>query len=449
MTGWKAEKLEMGILAITALAWLMAACTSLPPTPNQSPTLEITSKTPTIVVTSIASPVAVSTLIVDSSPTPSPTVKPTPQQSCPREQTGGAFDYASSVQRLDQDVIEYLNAGGEINRLVEALPLIEGLNAAAVVEDLDGDGLSEVLITYTDSQESQAWVDVLHCAVGEFVKVAEFEYGEAWFASFEFVSPLRDNGHPFVVSRVPRTRGWVDDYIALGWDGTSWKSVALSSGLGPSQISLYDQNGDGVREVQLSAMTSVTPGGGLGRVEVSTWAWNGTAYAYSSSRYLPGTDRVHYIADAERAWIDGNPLLAVTYYEVAARSDDLSAYPTGLEMISGQTEVAEAYQRAFSLYRIIATWTYQNRLDDARVYFEELKEKYPDGEAGSEFIAAADILMSEAQTGAPYARACSKSASALDQSTPKLVPTHLGDWGVANPMYFRTTDVCDFNVIGR
>lgn len=449
MTGWKVENLEISILATTAMAWLMAACTSLPPTPKASPTLEIISNTPTIVVPSVAPPVAVPTMTGVSSPIPSPTVEPTPQQSCPREQTGSAVDFVSTVQRLDQDVIEYLNAGGETNRLVEILPLIEELHAAAVVEDLDSDGLSEVMITYANLQESQVWVDVLHCAVDEFVKVAEFEYGEVWFASFEFVSPLRDGGQPFVVSRMPRIRGWVDDYSALGWDGTSWQSVALSSGLGPSQISLYDQNGDGVREVQLRAMTSVTPGGGLGRVEVSTWAWNGTAYAYSSSHYLPGTDRVHYIADAERAWIDGNPLLAVAYYEVAARSDDLTAYPTGLEMMSGQSEAADAYQRAFSLYRIIATWTYQNRLDDARVYFEELKETFLAGGAGSEFISAADILMSEAQSGAPYARACSKSASALDQSTPELVRTHLGDWGVSNPMYFRTTDVCDFNLIGR
>lgn len=449
MIGWKDNGSKKNVWAVFTIAWLLAACAGIPPTRDTRSTVELALTTSVVVVTPTSVPVATSTLAVEPSSTPSPSAPPLPKRSCPKKKGGVAIGELSGVRRVEQVTMDYLNAGGETSRLIEALKSVQALNADAVVEDLDNDGLSEVVIAYSDSEESQAWVDVLHCEVGEYARAAEFEYEEVWFASLEFVSSLRDDSNLFVVSRVPRIRGWVDDYVAIGWDGTSWASVPLSSGLGPSQISLFDQNGDGVREIQLKAMTSVTPGGGLGRIEVSTWAWNGTEYVYSSSQYLPGTNRVHYIADAEQAWANRNPLLAVAYYEIAARSDDLGAYPTGLERISNQSEAADAYQRAFSLYRIVATWTYQGRLSEAQVYLEELESRYPDGKVGSEFVASARILIGEVQSGTPYARACLRSADELDQSIPKLVPTHLGDWGVANPMYSRTTDVCDFNVIGR
>jgi hypothetical protein len=258
----------------------------------------------------------------------------------------------------------------------------------------------------------------------------------------ELVTEIFSSEPPFVIIRAPRVAGWGQDFLAVGWHNSEWQIINLATGTTPSEIALIDQSGDGIKEVFLKTRTAATPGGGVSRVIIYAYSWDGKEFAYISSAMPPGSDRVHYLDDAESAWKQGNPLLAIAYYEIAATDSSLSSYPTTYELINKQTELAMPYQQAFAYFRIVAIWFYLDRPEVASQYIQEMSEAFPNGKSGNEFVLAAQELAKAYETYSDFSVSCVKSADLLDTQYPEIVQNHLGDWGVANPWYFASSDIC-------
>ena len=199
---------------------------------------------------------------------------------------------------------------------------------------------------------------------------------------------------------------------------------------------------DGIKEVFIETKTAATPAGGISRVIIDTYSWDGDEFTYNGSVMPPGHDRVHYLDDAESAWKQGNPLLAVANYEIAARDTNISSYWTTYELEHAQTELAQPYQQAFAFFRIVAIWYYLDRPEVAAQYIQEMSEVFPAGTPGNEFVLAAQEFEIGFKIDSAFSSSCAKAVYLLDTEYPDVVQNHLGDWGVANPIYSATSDIC-------
>ena len=73
-----------------------------------------------------------------------------------------------------------------------------------------------------------------------------------------------------------------------------------------------------------------------------------------------------------------------------------------------------------------------------------MSEAFPKGKPGNEFVLAAQALSDWYEKEPDFSKSCSQAVNLLDTEDSDIVPNHLGDWGVANPMYFATSDICKF-----
>ena len=415
---------------VSLVIWLSACVPATPVQTNIIPTKIVTESTNTVepTIVPISTATSVPTAMVEL--------------SCPNTDSSIEFDLPSDSKDLELSILSYLNHGGDPKK-IEAITSSQELPPFHIAyADIDDDLLPEIVISTLDLFEKPATIRIFHCEQNVYRLVKSFAPQNMGNGIIELVTEIISSEPPFVIIRAPRSAGWGQDFLAVGWRNSEWQIINLATGTTPSEIALIDQNGDGIKEVFVETRTAATPGGGISRVVIDTYSWNGKEFAYASSAMPPGSDRVHYLDDAESAWKQGNPLLAIAYYEIAATDSNLSSYPTTYELINKQTELATPYQQAFAYFRIVAIWFYLGRPEVASQYIQEMSETFPNGKSGNEFVLAAQELAKAYETDSDFSASCVKAVNLLDTQYPEIVQNHLGDWGVANPMYFATSDIC-------
>jgi hypothetical protein len=413
------------VFLVIALFASISSCAPVPssdiPTSTNIPISIVATSVPTVIPLSIVEP------------------------KCPGLDSNIQFNIPDESGQLEISILQYLNAGGDPANIKPVFQSEKQLIFDVALVDLDGDSLPEFVLSNTVFSESQVMISIYHCAQADYRLAKSFILDDMSFGEIQFSDQLFISQPSFLVLRVPHNRGWAEDYIAVGWHNSEWQTFILGSVFLPSTIILFDQNNDNIKEVFLQTKTSSTPGGGTGRAIIDTYSWNGKEFILLSSELPPGSDRIHYLQDAESAWARGNPLLAVAYYEIAAKDPNLLSYPTTHETVERQTQLAKPYQQSFAFFRIVAIWFYLERPEDAAKSIQEMSDAFPDGKPGSEFVIAAKEFATMYESGLPFHSACLKVASFLDSQYPNVVTNHLGDWGVANPIYSAASDICKFN----
>jgi hypothetical protein len=362
--------------------------------------------------------------------------------NCPKVNPNTQFNLPTQASELETSILNYLNSGGNPTRIQPQTKPPEIPPFYSLTADIDGDSLSEVVVSTPYSLENPATIRIYHCGQHKYHLAKSFGRQDMSVGITEFVTNIFPSEPDFIVIRVLHTSGWAQDFVALGWQDAEWRIIKLATGFTPSEIAFFDQNMDGIKEVLLETRTAATPGGGRSRAIIDIYSWNGTGFAFLNSVMPPDPDRIHYLQDAESAWENGNPLLAITYCEIAARDTNITSYWTTYELIHNQTELAESYQKAFAFFRIIAIWFYLDRPEVASEYIQEMSEAIQRGKPGSEFVMAAQELSKQYEINQNFSSSCMLAVKFLDSEYPGLVQNHLGDWGVANPTYFATADIC-------
>jgi hypothetical protein len=417
-------------IIVSLAIWLSACAPATPVQTNILPTKIVTASTKAVepTIAPISTATSIPTAIIEL--------------SCPKVDSNIEFDLPLNAQDLESSILNYLNLGGDPKKIEAVASSQELPPFHTAYADIDDDLLPEIVMSTLDLFEKPATIRIFHCEQNIYRLVKSFAPHNMGNGITELVTKIFSSEPPFVIIRAPRSAGWGQDFLAVGWHNSEWQIINLATGTTPSEIALIDQNGDGIKEVFLETRTAATSGGGVSRVVIDTYSWNGKEFAYDSSAMPPGNDRVHYLDDAESAWKQGNPLLAIAYYEIAAKDSNLSSYPTTYELINKQTELAKPYQQAFAYFRIVAIWFYLDRPEVAFQYIQEMSETFPNGKSGNEFVLAAQELAKAHETDSNFAASCAKAVNLLDTQYPDIVKNHLGDWGVANPMYSSTSDIC-------
>jgi len=421
-------------LAIGSILFLLSACAparvQVLPTQTVSAAVEATKS-----IEPTSAPIQISTIL--------PTV--TAELTCPKISSDTQFDLPKKSSGFEESILNYLNNGGDPARIESIASTSEMQPFFSLSADIDGDLRPELVTITRDLFEDPATIRIFHCHQNDYQLVKSFSPDGISFGKPEFATKIFDAEPPFIIVRAGRIAGWGQDFLAIGWLNSEWRFIHLATGTTPSEIVLFDLNSDSIKEIFIKTRTAATPGGGISRVIIDSYSWDGKGFAFISSDMPPGTDRVHYLDDAETAWKSGNPLLAISYYEIAARDPNLSSYWTTYEVGTNQTELATPYQQAFAFFRIVATWFYLDRPDLASEYIQEMSETFPKGKPGNEFVRAAQAFSDWYEKEPDFSKSCTHAIIVLDIESPNLVPNHLGDWGVANPIYSATSDICELN----
>jgi hypothetical protein len=73
-----------------------------------------------------------------------------------------------------------------------------------------------------------------------------------------------------------------------------------------------------------------------------------------------------------------------------------------------------------------------------------MSEAFPQGQPGNEFVLASQALADWYEKERDFSMSCGQAVYLLQTQYPDIIPNHLGDWGVANPMYLSISDICKF-----
>lgn len=376
----------------------------------------------------------------------SPTRTNTPVPKCPTSSEGIDFDLSIGYESMEEYLLEYYNSGGKLEDISIPSPPKGEITIEAREIDIDGDSYPEVISVVSSSyDESEAKVLVYRCGQGEYQLANSFIFQDVSFAKISFVDQLFESYPAMLMLRIPPTSGWSEKYVAVGWFGDHWDSVILGWALFPSSIMLFDQDGDGIKEVLINSNTSVSLAAGIGREEISTYKWDGYEFVLVASDFPPGTNRVHYLDDAQYAIDNGNPMLALEYYEIAAKDLELPSSPTQREEMINQTHLSEDYQRGFSYFRMISIWFNSKRPDMAQPIIDEMQLMFPENSPGHEFVITVDYFITLLEDGSEYSEACSMVGAFIDEVYPDVMDVHIGDWGFANVSYSDGVDLCIFD----
>jgi hypothetical protein len=419
---------NMNNLHIIALLILMLVFSSCAKDITQTPA-SISTSIPTLKATIIPSATQTATIV------PSPTKN----VSCPAIDPNLQFTIPEDSGDIENSLLEYLNHGGDPMK-IKFTSILEKINTFDVMSvDLNGDSSPEVVISTMDLYESPAFVRLFQCGQNDYrVALTYPEWSTMGSAYFYYVDELFASEPPYLILDISPISGWYRSIQALGWHDDQWQMIPLGDGIMPWNITLYDQNEDGTKEVIFYADSST----GYPRTIISTYAWDGSKFNLIDKFMPPGTARVNYFEDAEAALEQRNPLLAVTYYGIAARDDGLVSISTMDEIMTRQSELAEPYQRAYAYFRIAAIWFWLDRPGVAARYIDEMAEAFPDGKPGNELLQAAQALSVAYEESSDYEASCEKAIEVMNDLNPEIVPQHLGNWDDAEPSFFEATEFC-------
>jgi hypothetical protein len=73
-----------------------------------------------------------------------------------------------------------------------------------------------------------------------------------------------------------------------------------------------------------------------------------------------------------------------------------------------------------------------------------MSEAFPQGQPGNEFVLASQALADWYEKERDFSMSCGQAVYLLQTQYPDIIPNHLGDSGVANPMYLSISDICKF-----
>jgi len=356
--------------AFLILACLMtSACSpaeSIGPslTPRQSP-ISSPAKPSTLTPTARASATASHTPNPTSAPpiSPSPTPSRTPfaPGQCPQTSqpaptlTPNELQAPSwQIEFYEEQLLSYLNTVGSAAALGDNLnrrQYVDGAKVRAHVQttDLTGDGFPEVLVSLISFEGSPGAaipvVFVFDCDDYSFHTLFRDYYGgeTPGFREGDGLRALRDlngDGIRDVLLSAILVSGTGGDYHRvfriLEWDGSTFRDLiplipccgATAATSENADHAIRDTDGDGILELILTQ--SIPPWDGVPvRVRTDTWAWGGTEYSLRSWEHTPPLFRYQAVQDGDDASRFGEYDRAIRSYQQAIFDEKLLGWTTG------------------------------------------------------------------------------------------------------------------------
>ena len=416
---------------------------------GRAATTPVASSTPTRFEPSVtATFTAVSTLGETSTPWPTVDfIDPTePLGGCPPPPSDVRVPALDDPLNAGDALVQYLNAGGSIERLVEhayALGVLGDLGAPQgfARPDLNGDGTPEFAISLVEwfEPESPGKVYVAMCEGGAY---------RIGYASPEDISyPTAQ-----IESAFDMTGDGLDDLLIVRQgcgahtcfsrvEVVVWYQNALQNRMDDAYFDLPSTGIEVLGPVTDGSYQIYTTGNGVASIGAGpyhrravTWGWNQEAKIFGvvEFRFLPSTYRIHFVHDGDRSYALGDYPLALETYNRVIHDITLQDWPSAESaptLAEGRPQELAAYAR----FRRILTRLKMDDFASAEVHYQDLIDKHPPGEPGDGFARMGQIFWEEFTASEDFDAACAAAQHFAVVSRAEVIDPL--EYGYSNLLY--------------
>lgn len=300
-----------------AISLTLSACGTVstqpaPPTQTGTPTVKpTTTQTPTSSITPLPTiPTFTPTFDVSTILT----VTPAEKAECPKEDSNLELEFQfpkpreSLTTSYSNQILNYLNKGGELDKIIRALQIADVNNYYYM--DITGDDVKEFFMV--DFGVVRNFL-IFHCQAGLYKL---FAHGMGNIIKIENIQDFNENGLLEVVVSVSDFTSSGVGYGVIEWDGKDFSNIAqdMYIAVGTKNFEIKDTNLDGVFEFILVGNVISTwyagdyYNGAPWRDEILTFHWNGDSYILNSLEYMSPEFRFQAVQDGDRyssmGWYD-------------------------------------------------------------------------------------------------------------------------------------------------
>jgi hypothetical protein len=424
-------------IALLIIPWLTGCSGSLP---SQSSTLTPYSSTPTrsavpldlleeTAPTGTLAPLE--TNMVEASPCP-PVGEPEPLVYIP-------FD------ALPESLLDFMNSGGSINDMGEALyeAGVANLPEPIATGDMDGDGLDEVVVSIFDpdsvSLPPAGILLIYSCQDSVYRLVYKEDTRSADGApGIRFLQDLNADGRDDLVvsSASCGAHTCFERVQVIQWDGTSYRNhlEGDSSDLPYPNIYLSPGVPEGVYEIQVTGSGIGSVGAGPQRNVTRVWSFSEDAQLWEVSDFQqePSNYRIHVLHDAVDAARNGDYQQALVLYNRVINDTTLEDWT--------DPELEQLWIKAFARYQMAVIYTILDRGTFANTILSELESTTSPDNPQYAYYEMAVMYMDGYQEGG-IERGCMFAQDYAALHPGLLEPFGPLAFGYGNPI-FTDQDIC-------
>jgi hypothetical protein len=342
--------------------------------------------------------------------------------------------YPASFEEYPQEVLSYLNNGGELN-------VLNTKDSYANVGDLTGDGKNDVLVAVTSAEAETipalGTLLIYNCLGGQYVLAFDLTPDSAYYGAptIHFVQDMNADGKAEAVvstSTCGASTCFEQEQI-LAWNGTAYENVldGASDDLPYPDVKMRDA-GDGKYALEVTGTGFGSVGAGPYRVRTRTWSYDpaSSRWMVSGEALEPPRYRIHALHDADAAFRAGDYETAIALYQRVINDQAL------LDWVDPPLEQADL--GAYARFKLIVLYTQSGQPAELERYFDELKA----GPAVGNWQDYTDMADSYLQGAAISSQGCPAARDYTETHADQIL-TPLGStaFGYANPDY-TPEDVC-------
>jgi hypothetical protein len=350
------------------------------------------------------------------------------------------LDTTSSILDMPQNILQFLNAGGNLSDLetaLEAANMTSSMPPILVREDFTWEGYYDIALILIDPEPDfmpSGTLIIYQCQLDRY--------------DIPYQSPLtEESGVPAIYSSADLNADTYNDLLVgyqtcgahtcferlemISWTGRSFENLlgGSSADIPSPTIEVFPM--DSAIKVTAGGIGSV--GAGPFRRFVRTWEWNSDTGSFlpAPDEFLPSPFRIHLLHDADQAVKERNYDSALTSYSEVINADALQDWADPVT----EREVLGAY----ASFRLIHTYLLIADTDSAEAAYNDLITNYPPASLGYAFAQMGEVFWGEYQASSDIISAC-VSAQAFANSHQETVINSLY-FGYANPVY-TAEDIC-------
>jgi len=358
-----------------------------------------------------------------------------PIQPCPVSAGEPKLDGTSSFEQMPANVLQYLNAGGDLEDLVaslEAVGLVNIISPQLIEKDFTGDGYLDVVFILLDPEPEfmmPSGTLILHRCQSDHYEVA-YQSAITEEVSVPIIYSTADLNSDalndlLVGHQSCGTHTCFERLEVLSWNGATLENLmgGSSEDMPNPTIEVLPEE----TEILVTAQGIGSVGAGPFRRFTRRWTWDpGTgSFLPAPDLFLPSPFRIHLLHDADQAVRDSEYNQALEFYSFVIEDDELQGW--------GDPAAEREILGAYASFRIIHTQLLEADLNSAEATYTALQINYPPGSLGYDFAQMAEAFWSDYQASNDLFSACLAAQSFATSHQETIIDTLY--FGYANPTY--------------
>ena len=133
--------------------------------------------------------------------------------TCPNVNPDTQYSIPSESGEFPASILNYLNNGGDPTKIQPKITPPEIPSYYSISADIDGDSLSEVIVSTRDLFEDPTTIRIYQCENKNYRLVKSFTPQNIGFGIIELVMEIFPSEPSFVIIRALHSSGWGQDFL--------------------------------------------------------------------------------------------------------------------------------------------------------------------------------------------------------------------------------------------